>query len=498
MGLTSSGLDELADLVRSGVREDATLNEPLPFTAALAPWRHQVRAARWLAARSGALLQYGLGVGKTRAALDACRLIQAPRILVLGPLRACGVWQQQAELHHPGAFRVLRLDRGSTAKRAERLRDFCASNGSEALDLVAVNYESSWREPLASALIGARFDVAILDEVHRLKGAGATQSRFAALLCKRITRRWGLSGTPMAHSPVDAYGVFRAIDPGVFGTSKAKFLARYAVMGGYGGFQVVGYQRVEEFRERYLSATLVAERDVLDLPPALHQEIDIELPPAAQRIHDDLRRDCVAYLGAPSEDSRAVVAQNVLTRFLRMQQVASGHVKVGVTDPSTGVDPVLTEIHRAKQEALSELFTDLDIAEPVVVFARFKYDLVQVERAARDSKRAYFELSGSRDEADEWRQDPHGPVLGANIASGSEAIDLTHARYCVYYDVPFALAQYEQSLARVHRPGQTRSVTYYHLIARGTIDEYVRAALVARRNVLDKILTDGFDGRLRA
>lgn len=43
----------------------------------------------------------------------------------------------------------------------------------------------------------------------------------------------------------------------------------------------------------------------------------------------------------------------------------------------------------------------------------------------------------------------------------------------------------EQSRARLHRPGQTRSVTYLSLLATGTVDEQIAEALNAKRQVVE-------------
>ena len=51
-----------------------------------------------------------------------------------------------------------------------------------------------------------------------------------------------------------------------------------------------------------------------------------------------------------------------------------------------------------------------------------------------------------------------------------------------------SLGEYEQSLARLHRPGQTRSVVYTHLLCEHTVDSHVYAALRERKDVVSAIL----------
>jgi SNF2 family DNA or RNA helicase len=74
------------------------------------------------------------------------------------------------------------------------------------------------------------------------------------------------------------------------------------------------------------------------------------------------------------------------------------------------------------------------------------------------------------------------------MASGGIGVDFTRARYAIYYSLSYSLTEFDQSMARLHRPGQARSVTYYHLVAEDTIDETVYKALEKRKEVIDEIL----------
>ena len=122
--------------------------------------------------------------------------------------------------------------------------------------------------------------------------------------------------------------------------------------------------------------------------------------------------------------------------------------------------------------------------EPIVVFCRFHHDLDAVREVCGPETR---ELSGRRNELAAW-QAGEGRVLAVQIQSGSVGVDLTRAAYCVWYSVGWSLGEFDQAKARVHRPGQTRPVTYVRLIAKDTIDERIFAALAARRDVIESLL----------
>ena len=80
-------------------------------------------------------------------------------------------------------------------------------------------------------------------------------------------------------------------------------------------------------------------------------------------------------------------------------------------------------------------------------------------------------------------------VSSPRSRSGGVGIDLTRAAFGIYYySVDFALADYEQSRARLHRPGQTRPVLYTHLIVKDSIDRAVYGALRSRQDVITKVI----------
>jgi SNF2 family DNA or RNA helicase len=126
----------------------------------------------------------------------------------------------------------------------------------------------------------------------------------------------------------------------------------------------------------------------------------------------------------------------------------------------------------------------------VVVFCRFKHDLRAVERAADSVAWTYGELSGSRRDglSEDGTLANHVDILGAQIRAGSLGVDLTRARYAVYYSQTFSLGDYDQSLARLNRSGQTRPVHYYHLIVEGTVDRAIYRTLARRRDDVEAVL----------
>jgi SNF2 family DNA or RNA helicase len=445
------------------------------------PWRHQLEAyayvRRMWAAGDGAMLEYGMGTGKTLVAILAMMNTPgcAPALIVC-PKSVVQNWVREIGKHGvSGALAPLPLDKYSVAKRAEiaqqHIRKYA---GSQTVPVIIVNYDVVWREDFQPALKG--INTIILDESQKAKSHNGQTARFLGRFAPKCRYRLAMTGTPMPHSPLDIFAQYRAICPGVFGTRFSVFRSRYAMMGGFQGKQVVGYQNEAELRAKYLTHALQCDRSVLDLPEALHITRSVTLGKETSRIYREMEKTFVADVGAG-----VVTAANAMVSLLRLAQITGGCVPVENGDS--------LRVGREKQENLEDLLDGLALTEPVVVFCRFRADIDAVHDAARNTERGSAELSGRVNELAAW-QSGSVPVLAVQIQAGGVGIDLTRACYVVYWSVGYSLGDYEQSLARAHRPGQTRAVTFYHIVAEGTIDEKIYAALETKKDIVDSILGD--------
>ena len=479
-------------LERADAARDATHLAP-PSVRKTEPWLHQKQAWHFVKDLPGAILHMGVGTGKTKVAYDLLQNSGYKRALVVCPAGAMRVWPWQASLHMQAPYRMEVMSKGSIVDRVRRARVISEAARLEGVPFIAVtNYEAFAQGALRDFTLGrishngtgpshpteAAWDWVIFDEIHHLKAPGGIWSRHAALLADRIPKRLGLTGTLMHHVPLDVYGQFRAVDKAVFGTSFALFRARYAVMGGFGGYEVMSYQNQDEMRSRILSVTYEAPASVLDLPPATHTFRTCTLGVEARRIYDDLESDLYTAIAGG-----AVTAVNALSRLLRLRQITSGHVGVTV-EGQEGFQ--IKQVDTAKERLLGEVLDELG-PEPVVVFCVFTADLDAVHRQATALGLTSAELSGRRKELEQWQQGA-AQVLAAQVQAGGEGIDLTRARVMVYYSMGFSLGEYRQTSGRVHRPGQERPVTYIHLLANDSVDWAVWKAVQRNEDIVESIL----------
>jgi len=462
-------------------------------------WRHQ-RGAFWFSfTKDAVLLDMKMGTGKSKVICDLMTNKALRRVLIVCPKSVMDVWPLQLERHADLEYEVLKLDDGSVADKADlaaRMIEWCDATNKRLV--VIVNYESAWRPPFGPVrnarneiidrgfALKAKWDAVILDESHRIKSPTGKASRFCRLLRTHAPFRACLTGTPMPHSPLDIWAQFQFLDNRILGDSFPKFRSQIAELGGYGQHQVKRWINQQWLATQLSTITYSVGKEVLDLPPAQHIVRTCTLAPKARETYKKLEQEFYAELDSYSgrfdddRESRATIS-NVLVKLLRCQQVTSGYIR-----DDLGRD---IRVDTSKEELLQDILED--VADPVVVFARFQHDLEVIKTVAERLGKRYKELSGRVKELGPNATYPSNcDVLGVQIQSGGVGIDLTGASYGIYYSLDRSLGNYDQSLARLDRPlpdGTSKPVTYYHLLAKDTIDGTIYRALDERRDVVESL-----------
>lgn len=463
-------------------------------------WLHQ-RQAFWFARDMQAvMLDMEMGTGKSKVFTDLIVNKGAESVLITCPERVIGVWPKQFAIHAGREVHVIdprRENKHGEWKLVpipERVQMY-----DEALNecrcglphVLLSNYAACTHEPFKSWSVLQHFDMVGYDEVHKLKSGTGVWSKWAWKMTQASAERMGGTGTLFPQSPLDSFGEFRALDPGIFGTSHTHFRRRYAVLGGFNNHEVKGLQREDELAEKIASITYRVGAEVLDLPDEIPDvRIPGQLEPSARKVYREVEHEMYSEVlvnGTSMLDQLetmsldTITTDNVLVKILRLQQITGGSVRL-----DSGED---MEISKAKEKLLEDELDDIAEREPVVVFARFRHDLDAIERVAAKLHRPYAELSGRRSDAltRDATLSEHCAIAGVQLQAGGTGIDFTRSAFAIYYSMGYSLGDYLQSRARLRRPGQTRSVRFRHLVMEGTIDEEVYAALEARESVAKRI-----------
>ena len=438
-------------------------------------WEHQRRAFWWARNKVSAYWEIGMGGGKTAITAAMIRHRGHRRVLIVCPKKVVPHWPAQLALYGVDDANVAAARDEPVAKRLALAQWALSRESGRAI--VVLTYASLLNAGIQKLLASGAFDLVVLDEAQNIKAHNGQISKAlwrALKKAKSPMHKLFLSGTSMPHSPGDIFAQYRVLDESIFGTAFTRFRARYAVMHPVLP-TIKEWVRQEEMAAKMAPLMFRVGREVLDLPPVQHIVKTVTLGPKARKLYKEMADNFYAAV-----DEGEITASNALVKLLRLQTLAAGHLRLD-TGETVPVD-------KAKQEMLAEILDELPLREKVVVFCRFRDDLNNIRQIAADHGRRYGEVSGAVDDLQDSKFPAEVDVLGVQIQAGGAGIDLSAAAYAVYYTVGFSLGDYEQSLARTHRPGQTRSVTYLHIQAEDTVDSRVYAALSERKNVVESVL----------
>lgn len=438
------------------------------------PWKHQPLAIDWIERCPSPYMDMGMGTGKSLCTIAGIAALGHKRTLILAPKAVVNVWPREFRAHaHDDQFNVIPLGDGygSVAKKAAAARAGLSRGGNV---VIVINYESAHRDAFADWADTVKWDCVVGDELHRCKSSTGSAAKFARNLHKG--QGIGLSGTMMPHSPMDIWSQFAFLEPALFGTSYMLFEKRYAVKGRFK--ENVRFVNLDEMHEKIKLLTFSVSSDVLDLPPATHQQFRFRFSDKVMKAYRSVRRELFARI-----QDGVVTADNVLVRGLRLQQLTSGFYFDDVTQKEVELD------HQPKIEALADWLDAIPRDEKFVVFTRFIRDARAVEKHLVDSGYKVGMLVGGCNQlTQDATFDTRYDCYVVNIASGGVGVDLTAANHAFYYSVSWNAGDYEQSLRRLLRPGQVRNVHFGHAICEGTVDDEIYEAFLERRDLADVVI----------
>lgn len=407
----------------------------------------------------------------------------------MAPLSILGVWEEEFQKFaaFPYALAVLS---GSSAKKLDTLRHM---NGT-ALQVVVVNYESAWR--LEKALTTWHPDLIIADEGHKIKTHNIAASKAMHRMGAKASYRLLLTGTVITNKAIDVFSQYKFLNPAIYGNSFYAFRNRYFDMVGYGNHTPVLKKSMEgDLTEKLHSISYRATKaECLDLPETTDVIRQVELEPAALRIYRGLVKESYAELAGGEQGAPvAVTATNILTRLLRLSQLTGGFLG---NDETSAVE----QVSAAKLSALEDIL-DGAVAEgkKLVIIARFLPEIKAICKLLEKRGLRYSCITGEVKDRDEqvarFQKEPEVMAFVGQIATAGLGITLTAASTMVFYSLDYSMSNFEQTKARIHRVGQRMPCTYLYLVARGTVDEKVLAALESKADLARTLVDDYRSGR---
>lgn len=317
------------------------------------------------------------------------------------------------------------------------------------------------------------FNCIVVDECHKVKSSGSIQGRALLTLSKYTKYMYELTGTIITNSPVDLYVPLKCMQ--VEESNFNMFKNHYCIMGGFGGYQIVGYKHMDELQSKLLSCSVrLRKEDVLDLPEKTYIDEYVDMGTKQIKIYEDVKKAIV------EDIDNVMLSVNPLSQLIRLRQAS--------TDTSI-LSSIVNE--SAKYDRALELIKDIiDNNESVVVFSELStvinnfYKLLPYKKVAVVTGK----IKDREHQIDMFMNDDE-----CHIILGTEALQtgytLTKANTVIFLDEPWTAAQKSQAEDRCHRISQHNNVSIITLMCKNTIDEYIHN-LISRKAVVSDALID--------
>jgi len=460
---------------------------PEGFSFKTTPFQHQIEGFNYGLVNDRWLLGDEQGLGKTKQVID----VAVAKKLQKGYkhcLIICGVnglkwnWANEIKTHSNETGYIL-------GQRIKNHKVTIASNNAKLDDLRAIdnindyfiitNVETLRNDEITQELVNlcksGKINMIAADEVHKMKNPSSQQGK--GFLKLKAETMIAMTGTPLMNTPLDLYIILKWL-----GYEKHAFYAfkkHYAVMGGFGGYQVVGYRNLNELQEQLDSIMLRRLKDeVLDLPAKLYVDEFVEMTPKQRQIYNEVTAEIKMNI------DNIKMANNPLAELIRMRQ-------------ATGYTGILSSTiqESAKLDRMEELVEDArQNDKQVVIFSNWtqmtdaiykrlhqKYTLSVITGQTPDDVRQHNV---------QMFQEGRSKVMIGTIGAMGTGLTLTAGTVEIFMDEPWNKANKEQAEDRCHRVGTKENVTIYTLLCKDTIDERIHD-LVEQKGAMAKALVDG-------
>lgn len=344
---------------------------------------------------------------------------------------------------------------------------------------VITNVETLRDDKIVQAILKNKynkFDMIVVDEVHRMKNPNSQQGK-NFLKLNKAKYKVGATGTLLLNNPLDAYVPLKWI--GAERANYSTFRYYYCNYGGPFGNMLVGFKNVQVLQDQIKKYSLRRTKDILNLPPKniIHEYVDMS--DAQSIFYDNVKA------GVAQEVNKVKLnAANVLSLVARLRQ-------------ATACPSILTteSIPSAKLDRAEDLVEQIvGSGYKVVIFSTFKQTVYELAQRLKQYKLVV--ATGDQSDAEieaakkALQEDPDTNIFIGTTAKCGTGITLTSASYMIFIDHPWTAADCTQCEDRIYRIGSNNAVFIYYLISKNTIDERVQEVVNDKSLIADYIVDD--------
>ncbi len=451
------------------------------------PFSHQVVGVEFGLSHSRWFLGDEQGLGKTKQAIDIAVNLKSSRNFT-HCLIVCGVnslkwnWYNEVHTHSNERAHILGMrtsKRGKTKIGSMKDKITDVVNIKDLPYFIITNIESfrdgNFADAIKFAIQDGDLQMCVADEFHKMKSPTASQTK-GFLTCVP-DYRLAMTGTPIMNSPLDLYTMLRWL--GYETHTFYAFKNHYCMMGGFGGYEIIGYKHMEQLTETIQAIMLRRlKKEVLDLPEKIYVDDVVDMLPRQEQLYKEVLSDIKLNI------DKVELSPSPLAALIRLRQC-------------TGYTGILSSdiCESAKLDRMEELVENaVSSGDKVIIFSNW----TQVTDAAIPRLSAYNPAVMTGDTSDEDRElqkarfmnDESCKVIVGTIGAMGTGHTLTAATTVIFLDEPWNKALFDQAVDRAHRIGTKSNVTIYSILCKDTMDMRIHD-IVYKKGALSDAIIDG-------
>jgi SNF2 family DNA or RNA helicase len=438
------------------------------FISDLPLFPYQKVGAQFLYEVGSGLLGDDMGLGKTIQTLAVAQSANAQKVLIFTPSSVKWQWRDEIQKFITSDRRTVVIH-GSPKKRAQLWLD-------DSQRFYVANYEQLIRD--FDYMNCREWDLIIADEATKISNHSAKQSQLIKKL--RAKRRIAATGTPISNRPNEVWNIIDFTNPGAFG-NYSDFMDQYCVKDGWS----ISYKNTEDLRDRlkrYMIRRL--KKDVLtELPEKIVTDIPFPLSEEERTVYMKIKKEILREIEQKdiSKLNNPMTIQYTLVKMIRLRQIADSLELIG--------ENVASSKMAVLKEKLPEVMVD---GTKAIIFTQFSEmaDILVRELAEYKPLLISGKVAGTYSETVKKFNEENEHQVLVMTSAGQFGLNIQRANVVFHYDQEWSLAKMEQRDGRVHRHGQTRGVQVYNLLARGTIDYYIKKVLHDKGVLSKQVLGD--------
>lgn len=428
------------------------------------PYSYQEYAINWIIDHPQCAVLLEMGLGKTVITLTAIKHLldagEVHRVLIIAPLRvARDTWPDEVQKWEHLSGLTFSVAVGTPKERVAAVQ--------ADTQIVTLGRDSvDWL--INKSGLRFDFDMIVIDELSSFKAYNSQRSKALYRVQLRMKRMVGLTGTPSSNGLMDLFAEFKALDGGIrLGRYITRFREAYFRPGWGNGTIVYNYIPLPDAEKRIydrISDITVSMKamDHLKMPELLNIRAPAYMSADERQIYKEMQKNLILDLNGHEIDAKSAVGLSG-----KLAQMANGAIYTEEGD--------FVEIHGRKLDVLEDLIESAN-GKPVLVAYWYRHDRDRIKKRFPEAR----EIKSS-DDIHAWNAG-RVPVALIHPASAGHGLNLQQGgNVLIWFGLTWSLELYQQCNARLWRQGQqSETVTIYHIVARGTIDERVMDALASK------------------